>query len=304
LLFLPLQILMGQDKIITIQQDAISCRIISTSSTHIQYEQNMNGYMVGKFILTEQVSEYYRSPQISEPKPYDLTSMHKLKTPKSERRWVIGIYPGRASMLASTTNDESEMVAMGIPRSQAQDYNKQRRHGWSLVGDIHYLFSDFFGLGAKYSFFSTSAHKEFTIKLFTHFPQYYCLEMEERLYIHYAGPSVMFRQRLDANRKLQLTEAFSAGYVHYRDEIRIGSVEGLINGLAKSNTWGANVGLYFDYFPVPWLSVGVNTDFMYARLTKVDFSTKETTETIKYDKKDEYEYLTRLDYTFSIRFHF
>jgi len=32
-------------------------------------------------------------------------------------------------------------------------------------------------------------------------------------------------------------------------------------------------------------------------------STKDTTETIEFDKKD-YEYLTRLDYTFSIRFHF
>ena len=303
LLFLPLQIVMGQDKIITIQRDTIQCRIISISSAHIQYEQKVDGYLVGKFIPTDQVLAYFRSPQSSEVNPYDLASRQNIKPLKPKQRWMMGVYPGRGSLLASTTDDEKEMIAMGIPKSQAANYNNQLKHGWSIGGDIHYLFSDFFGLGAKYSLFTSSAKGDFTLKIDNYFPQFMCMEIDERQYIHYAGPSVIFRQWLDENRKLQLSETLSAGYVHYRDELRTTSVEGLFNALGKSNTWGANAGLSLGYYPLPWLSVGVNAGFMYARLTKMDMSTRYTTETIEYDKKD-YEYLTRLDYTFSIRFHF
>jgi len=66
LIFLPLQSVIGQDKIITIQNDTIFCRILSVSDTHIQYEQNEDGYTVGKFIPTEQVLEYFRNFQSSE----------------------------------------------------------------------------------------------------------------------------------------------------------------------------------------------------------------------------------------------
>ena len=298
-MFTPLQIVCGQDRIITIQQDTISCRIVSFSSAYIQYEQNVDGNIVGKFIPNEQVLEYLRSSQQVET----LLSGQKFKTLKSGRRWVIGVYPGRGSMLASTTNDEKEMINMGIPKSQAQDYCKQNRHGWSISGDIHYFFTGFFGLGAKYSLFASMAQGDFTIKFDDYFPQYLCMEFKEKQYIHYAGPSVMFRQWLDKNRRLQLTETVSAGFVHYRDELRMGYVEGLINGLTESNTWGTNAGLSLGYYPVSWLSVGVNAGFMYAFLTKVDISTKEFKETVKLEKND-YEYLTRLDYSFSIRFHF
>ena len=317
LLFLPLQILMGQDKIITIQQDTILCRIISISPTHIQYEQNVNGYMVGKFIRTEQVLEYYRTPQTSEPKPYDLANVQKFNPPKPERLWMMGVYPGRGTLLASTADDEKEMIAMGIPKSQAVDYNKKLKHGWSLGGDIHYMFSDHFGLGVKYSLFTSSVKQEFTISISSYIPTFICIGMSERIYIHFAGPSVVFRQWLDENRKFQLTGTLSAGYVYYRDETRMdpnqytftllppssGQSMSIYNFLADSKTWGANACFSADYFPVTWLSVGVNAGLMYARLTKLDLSTKETTDTVDLDKKD-YQSLARFDYSISIRFHF
>ena len=312
LIFMPLQMISGQDKIITIQKDTIHCRIISVSSTHIQYEQNIDEYMVGKFMPTEQVLEYYRNPKTSEISPHDRIDKRALK-PSS--RWIIGIYPGRGSLLESTTDDEKSMIDMGIPKSQAVDYNKQLKHGWSINGDIHYMFSDYFGLGAKYSLFTSSVQKDLTIAVTSIFPEYLCMGMKENQYIHYAGPSVIFRQWLDENHKFQLTETLSAGYVHYRDETRMDHNQytfiyqnmygpvALYNILAESNTWGAHVGFSADYYPVPWLSVGVNAGFMYARLTKADMSTKEMTETVEFDKKD-YTYLTRIDYSLGIRFYF
>ena len=54
-LAIPLQIATGQDRIITIWHDTIHCRILSVSENHIHYEQKVDGYMVGRFMPTEQV---------------------------------------------------------------------------------------------------------------------------------------------------------------------------------------------------------------------------------------------------------
>ena len=314
LLFIPLQFVRGQDKIITIHRDTIHCRIISVSSTHIQYEQKVdNGSVVGKFIPAEQVSEYLRNSQQKKNNSLDRTGSQK---PKPAHRWLIGIYAGGGSLLASTANDEKEMIDMGIPKSQAKDYNKKLKHGWSMNSDIHYMFSDNFGLGAKYSLFTSSVRKDFTIAINNMFPEFACMGMKEIQYIHYAGPSTLFRQWLDDNHQFQLTETLSAGYLHYRDETRMdpnqytfiysniyGAPVAIYNILAEGKTWSANFGLSADYFPMSRLSVGVSTGFMYARLTKVNISTKEATQTVELDKK-EYQSLARLDYSLSIRFHF
>ena len=311
LVFIPLQMASGQDKIITILQDTIHCRIVSVSPTRIQYEQTVeDGYKVGKSIPTEQVSVYLRSTSSSEPNP--MYSIDRQRT-KPAHSWLIGIYAGGGSLLASTANDEKDMIDMGISKSQAVDYNKKLKHGWSIGGDIHYMFSDDFGLGAKYSLFASSVQKDFAIAVNSMLPEFACVGMKEIQYIHYAGPSAIFRQWLDEKHQFQLTETLSAGYVHYRDEMRmdpnqytfldIYGTAAIYNILTESNTWGANVSFSADYFPVSWLSVGVSAGFMYARLTKADVSTKETTQTVKLDKED-YQSLARLDYLFQIRFHF
>ena len=128
------------------------------------------------------------------------------------------------------------------------------------------------------------------------------METKENTYIHFAGPSALFQQWLDANRRLQLSATVSAGYVHYRSELR--QNQGLLrfNALAEGNTWGLNTGLSFGYFPLPWLSVGVKTNVRYARVTKIDMSTKDWKQPVKLDK-DDYVNLSWLDYLFNIRFH-
>ena len=84
LIFLPLQIVSGQDKIITIQNDTILCRIVSVSSTHIQYEQkDENQNIVGKFIPTEEVLEYFRSAQSSE-----IASNYQTYMPKPKKHYL------------------------------------------------------------------------------------------------------------------------------------------------------------------------------------------------------------------------
>jgi len=314
LMLTSLQVISGQDRIITIRHDTIHCRIISISPAQIHYEQKAeSGFTVGKFIPTEQVLEYLRNANLSEIKPNLNTDMQKSKP---EFRWMASIYSGGGYLLASTAEDEKEMKKTGIPKSQADNYIKKLKHGWSINGDIHCMFSDNFGMGARYSLFKSSVQQDFTIALNSSFPEFASVGINEKQYTHFVGPSMLFRQWLDKNRQFQLTETFSAGYVSYRNETRLdpnqysfvfeyrfGRPVPIYNILAKGKTWGANVGLSAGYFPLSWLSVGVNTGFTYARLTKFDLLTNYSTQTVELDKK-EYQYLTRFDYSLNIRFHF
>ena len=314
LLLLPFQLASSQDRIITVRHDTIFCRIASISPTSIQYEQQGPSMQrITKFIPTNQVLEHSRNSQSPEVNSYYWPGS---STFEPEYYWVIGVQVGGASLLASSANDENALVNRGIPKSQAKDYYKQLKHGWSFNGDIHYLFSDYVGLGAKYSFFMSSAQKDFTVKIDDYYPEYACMGMKEKQYIHYVGPSVIFQQWLDENRLIQLSEMLSAGYVHYRDELRMDPNQYIFptlpasetartnyNVLTKSDTWGATAGLSLEYYPASWFSIGVNAGFMYARLTQLDVSTVEATETVKLDQKD-YQSLSRIDYLLNIRFHF
>ena len=94
LLLIPLQIISGQDQIITIQHDTIHCRIISITPAYIQYAQKAeDGNAEGKFISAEQVSTYLRALQPAEIDLYDQTDMQKSK-PESKHYFGFSFAKG------------------------------------------------------------------------------------------------------------------------------------------------------------------------------------------------------------------
>lgn len=245
LIFIPLQIVSGQDKIITIQNDTIHCRIVSFTPTHIQYEQKTKKQnIVNRFIPKEYVLSYYRNLQSAQIKPD-----YRIDRPKSTHRWLAGIQTGNSIMTASTDDSWRSLILndMGMNTLQSKDINQQLNRGWHLNGDIYYTDSDNFGLGVKYSFFTSSAQKDFITKAHREvLPTFVCVGLKENLYIHYIGPSMIIRQWLDRNQKFQLTEMFSAGYVWYRDEFRIDATFNFDNAVINSNKWGVNCGISFN----------------------------------------------------------
>jgi len=304
LLFIPLQIVSGQDRIITIQNDTIHCRIISVSPIQILYEQREeNGYMIGIFLPIERVLEYYQAPKSTKINPFFRTEGQVLKP---SHRWMVGLQTGTSFLTASSVKSWKRLITegMGMSQSQADDFGEQHKRGRHLNGAIYYMDSDNFGLGAKYSFFTSSAQIDFIVKSYgDDFPTYVCVGIKEKQYIHYIGPSIIFRQWLGKNRKFQFSEMFSTGYVHYRDELRMNATFNLDNALIEGNTWGMNGGISLDYYPVSWLSIGVNSGFTYARLTKLRISDKNTSQTGELGQ-EYYQYLSRLECSLGIRFSF
>ena len=226
--------------------------------------------------------------------------------PKPEYRWIAGIHPGGGYLLASTANNDNSMFEMGIPKYQANDFNKKLKRGWTVMGDIYYMFSYELGVGAKYSLFASSAQKDFTAAgSMQPVSQYVHVGMKEIQYIHYAGPSGIYRQWLDKKQNFQLTGTLSAGYVHYRKETRTDPTQYTVFHyiLNRSNTWGAHAGISAAYFPISRLSVGISAGFKYAHLTTAKVQTKETARTVEFEKKDK-QSLAQLDYSLMVRFHF
>ena len=304
LMFTILQIVNGQDQIITIANDTIHCRIISISPTHIQYEQKMgNGNIVGKFIPIKQVLTYVRNQRPVEIDPY--YDRVERKTAKPSRRWMIGLQAGGGFLTESSIGTKKELMNLNMTDLQTDGFYKQLKRGWYLHADFHFMDSDFFGVGMKYSLFTSSVHKDFLMNFSQDdFPAYVCVGIEENMYVHYVTPmEFFFRQWLNKDNTLQLTEALSAGFVHYRDEFQMNATFYLDNVLIEGNTWGATCSISLDYYPVSWLSLGINAGAMYSRLTKLDFSTKEKTQSVELSK-EYYQFLSRFDCSLGIRFIF
>jgi len=309
----------GQDKIITVQKDTIYCRIISISATHIQYEQKDNNQnMVGKFIPIEQVAEYIPSSQLHET-PYGTFISKQPQEPFA--RWRIGVQGGGAYLL-SFSNIEKGMQNMGIPQSKIDDYRKSYRNGTYFGADVHYLITPFLGVGLKYSLFTTSAKFDYIFDagyIYYNFssagyyiPTYYSLGEKNKIYVNYIGPSVVFQQWLDKNRKFRMNEELSIGYARYREEDQLDpllyintgyGVTSFNNMLAEGNTWGGNVQISFEYYPLTWLSVGANAGASLATFKTMKLSTKDMSITQDLDPDNRID-MSGIDYSVSVRFHF
>jgi hypothetical protein len=287
ILFLSLQVVKGQDTIITIQQDTIFCQILSIMPTHINYEQKFgNRQAVGKFIPVEKVLEYYRAK------------------PVSFRHWRAGVQSGGSYLLDSSADSEKGMQEMGMSNKEAKDYYKHFKRGMHVGGDVHYLFNEYVGVGVKYSLFHTAASSDFAFNIGDGI-NYVCMGIEERAYVNYVGPSVISEQWLDKAHTFKLTEEFSGGYATYRGEEKFDQRQYVPSGnlLAEGNSWGGNLEVSFEYYPLSWLSVSANAGLFYTTFKKLEITDGENSATMKLDKKDYADY-SRMDYSIGVRFHF
>jgi len=130
--FFSTLICVGQDKIITIENDTILCRIISINNEIIRYEQSNDGkIIIGKIIPLKNVTTYHQSAQ-------------KVKTHIAvEKPWLLNLNLGGGNMPWLL---ESLDVA-----AESTNYDELKR-GIQFSVSSHYLLNRFMGLGFNYSF--------------------------------------------------------------------------------------------------------------------------------------------------------
>jgi hypothetical protein len=281
----------GQDRIITVRNDTVECRILSISPTHLNYEQRSGKRIVGKFIPVSEVAEYYRASGSRDVK---------------FRHWQAGIGFGGSYLTASTVEPENILVMeTGMPRDKAEDYYRKYRTGMQVNARIHYLFdvgSDILdiGTGLKYRLSSFSSQTDLVLE--TYQPYVYTpFSINEKVYINYLGAPFIMQLWLGQNHRFRLAGEISAGYVHFRGEARFKGLQR--NLLATGNTFGGNAGIIFAYCPLDYMSVNIDANYFSAVLKRVKFSDGIVSETVNLEKNN-YENLSHLNCSFGIRFHF
>jgi hypothetical protein len=307
----------GQDKIITVDNDTIVCRILSVSDTRLNYEQTEGEYTVGKFIPISKVLEYYKNAvkQQSETVPDKLNRPAKpdrlnILSNSKLKHWQFGILFGGAYLLS--LDDESDMSDIGISTEQNDDYNKKIRNGISFGANVYY-FIDLpskrisIGPGIKYRLSSFSSSLDAMILTqFTYPTTYYSsFALKENVYLSYYGLSSAIQGWTDAKNRFKLAADISLGYVHYREEARFDEMNTfpVNNILATGNTIGADVGVSFYYYPLKYLSIGANTGFFWAVFKHMTIADKNQRETVDLDDNN-YLNASQLNYSIGIQFHF
>jgi len=303
----------GQDKIITVQNDTIFCKIVSISLKLIKYEQQDYTYeTVAKFIPMEQVREYSLNSQ-SQKSSFTISNRKQSTTPPPA-------YPNRQQKPQPYYTPVKQMEnsfphwRFGLQGGGSYIFKSPTDMGLHAGADLYYLATKSFGVGFKYSLYAFSKQTDdYIYDNSLSDPTYYCVSKDERTYMNYIGPSVVFLQWLDENHTLRLNEELSVGYLYYRNEVRFDQNQYApinpdlnkpeYNYLEEVNTLGGSFQLSLEYYPEPWFSFGVNAGIGMAPLTVMKITDKETSvprliNTWDYFKK------SHIDCSIGFRFYF
>lgn len=309
----------SQDKIITIQNDTIECRIISVNADRISYEQKMQDNQVtGKSIATSEVLQYLRK---GGSENVTTVMLIKSKPTPPEHRWVFTLQGGLAHSFTDYSNIINMNINNGADAAETKDYFKKIKNGYHINSNIHYLLTTFLGVGVDYNFFFSAANGEFISRGFSNMnlPVYSVNELDEKFYIHFAGPSVLFQQYPDKKRKIRVTETLSPGVIFFREESR--NTEYIIywgnntsyageppqyyenmNYVLSNTTFGVKAGLSAEYCITPQLSAGITGNFTWANLHKI--SVKSMNQEVKNQKLNEAINISHIDYGITFRYCF
>jgi hypothetical protein len=304
----------GQDKIITTHNDTVECRIVSISSTHINYELTVDGYTVGKFIPVSEVREYYTGATRQSAQYAHRTGKVQYSRQHSFmffKPWQMEVRFGGSYLTASTLIAENSLSGYGISSATAHDFYQKLRHGMHLGVNVRRLFDVFdgrvnIGVGLKYRLSSFSSRLDVML------PQsnvYYRFAVDENVYLNFWGVSHFVQHWLGQGQRFKLTYEIASGYVRLRDELRFDESQAVMpydvwsNILSQGNAFGSDAEVTFSYRHSKWLSVNVGAGYFATVFRRLTVSNKYDAVSIKLER-GKYENASHLNYSAGIQFHF
>ena len=295
----------AQDKIITSNKDTINCKIVTIGTTKIFYEQNDGNKIAGKSISLDEVAGYLRDAKST----LNTSTTIYVNKQRKERvavahPWVLGVTVGGAHL---------PWLLDHLTINEKENY-EYLENEFQFSSNIHYLISNFIGFGIQYSFIGASQNEDRLQVMDLSYPTYMTGRFNDRQYINYLGPSVLFQQFIGSKHKFQLSETLSGGLVNYRNEEQFSMdvpdgnnyLSKSHNSLGTGNTIGGTLGLSAEYYVQPNLSVGIAGSYMYSKLKRITFSYKNSEGSIEEEPTQEIPNalnLSRIDYSLVVKLH-
>jgi len=280
----------SQDKIVTLNNDTIDCKIIRISHNTIFFDIATRGVKSSGKLPLNGILNYTISLNSGLEKPKAITA-------DLFERFRLGINSGPGYLLSSSEKAEDLMVSQGLTADQAKSYYKDMKSGLGANADLTFLITPDIGAGIKYRFFDTSSRTEGFIDPQDGVHLIYTT-YSEQIYVNYIGAMFSFNQLIGNRESFKLNSACSFGLTTYRNEA------GLFNGyfLATGKNFGTDASIGLEYFITRWFSVGADLSGFYSSIRKMEITDGTDTLTFDLDKED-YENLTRLELSLGIRFY-
>jgi len=281
----------SQDKIITINNDTIDCKINKVSRNTIYFDLNTLGVKSSGEMPLNMVSGYIVAKKTS-PEVQTKTNTG------SDNRFRFGLSGGAGYLLGSTQNAEEQMVSQGFTLEQAESYYNDMKLGITASADISLLIPPDYGVGIKYKFFYNSSSTEGFIDPQDGVHLYYTT-YRENIYVNFAGISFFYQQFMGSQKSLVLNSSISTGLTTYRDEAEYLHGYYLLTG----KNVGIDLGIGLEYFLTSRISLGADLSVFYSSIRKVKITDGTSSSTIELDKEN-YENLSRIDLSAGIRIYF
>ncbi|MFZ2287277.1 MAG: hypothetical protein WAV93_09850 [Bacteroidales bacterium] len=282
----------GQDRIITLNNDTIECRINKVTRSEIYFDITTQGVKTtGRMPITD-VSSYSVSPA-SGGEPF-----YRNVSSGSAGRLRIGLNGGMGYIISSSEEAEESMVSMGVADETARTYYGDLKSGWYGSADATWIFRQRYGAGFKYKFFNTESGFESYFDPGDGYNLFYSA-YKENIFVNFAGVSLFYIEPLGKSGKFSLYSAYSMGLAFYRNELEVFYGNFLITG----NAPGLDGSIGLEYHITPAISAGAELSLFTATIRKIKITDGETSETVDLEKEN-YENLSRVEASMGVRFYF
>lgn len=307
----------SQDKIITLNNDTIDCKITKVSRKDICFEVTTMGIKTTGKLPLSVISSYSVSTVAEKEEGYNPIQARSLQEKSSQpiqnvpiqaesyqsiqtssfQRLRLAANGGAGYIFSSSKTAEESMAGLGISPGRAKSYYNNLKTGIYASSDITLMLKPNIGLGLRYKFFDTSASVEDFFDLPGEVNLFYST-YSEHIYVNFAGISFFYSEPLGLSQTFRVYCSYAAGMAHYRNETE--SLYG--NYLITGRSFGMDGSLGLEYFVRPGLSVGAELSAFNSILRKIEVTDGSTTETIELDKEN-YENLSRFEFSLGIRFY-
>jgi len=287
----------GQDRIITLANDTIACKINKVTRSDIHFDVMTGGVTTSGRMPLANVLSYSVSPATTVNTATPGENRYIPAETESFKRLRLGLNGGAGYILSSADKAEESMVAWGIPQDKAEAYYNNLKLGIYGSGDITFMVTPRIGAGLRYKFFYTDADVE---GLFDPHDGLYLIygTYSENIYVSFAGLSLFYTEPLGRSQKFSIYASYAAGMTFYRNEAETFQGNILITG----NALGMDGSLGLEYLISPSIAVGAELSAFNSLLKKVEMTDGTNTQTLELEKEN-FENLSRVELSLGIRFY-
>jgi hypothetical protein len=269
----------SQDLIITDMGDSINCRINKIDDENIYFSLGYKGRKRNTMMSLELV------------KKYEYGYFDNKETSFSNITWYSG-YKRTRTAFNFGWSYRTAQVENGL-ETLIERYFRELRTGFHISSDLNYYFTEYFGIGLKYSFFKSSNEME-NVRVTFEDGTEKIGKIKDDISIHFIGPSFNIRL-LSGNRRNAFYSGFSAGYVRYINDCLI-----VDKYFLKGKTIGFSGDLGFDLGLSENVSLGLVISYTLGTLK--EYEVDDGTYRVIYEMKaEDYDNLSRIDMSAGLR---